>query len=229
MAGAYLGVLVLTGWLTGRPLRPLFDGFAPPSPYHWVNPPPALRSGNVTPKPTVLSVALGPDGSPATSVTSDDGQLSLNLPARAIPAAPGQTTATFTVTPVDAATLGPLPDLFADGNAYRLELAYDPSGEPLERLAQPASVLMVVPQPAASIFSSADGRSWTRRDTSTVSNSTAATTGADLGYFLAGAAGPVRAVGRRSDIGPTLAVVGATVVLAVALWAAPLLVRRRRP
>ena len=39
VAGAYVLVALITPRWTGRPLVPLFDGFAPPAPYAWVNPP----------------------------------------------------------------------------------------------------------------------------------------------------------------------------------------------
>ncbi|MEA2716442.1 MAG: hypothetical protein QOI99_759, partial [Actinomycetota bacterium] len=182
LAGGYLGVALLTSWLTGRPIRPLFDGFAPPAAYQWVKPPRELASTNVVPKETIVSVLLGPDGNQPASVSSGDGQFALNLPAGAVPAAEGQSTAqstaedqstapstaqstaegqstapstapttapstapstaqttaegqstapptapstaqataTFTLTPLDAGTLAPLPGLFADGNAYRV-------------------------------------------------------------------------------------------------------------
>ena len=228
MVGAYLAAALLTPWLSGRPLRPLFDGFAPPSPYQWVHPPRELRAGNVVPKATLASVTTGPDGNPPRSVSSEDGQLTLNLPAGAIPPAEGQTTATFTITPLDAATLSPLPGLFADGNAYRVELAYDPSGRTLDALAQAANALLVVPQPADSIWFSADGKSWRRLETTPVSGTTAAAVVDDQGYYLAGAAAAVGVGGGGpSDLARTVAVAGVTAVLALGLWLVPAAVRRR--
>jgi hypothetical protein len=228
VVGVYVGTALLTPWLSGRAFRPLFDGFAPPSAYQWVRPPQELRAGNIVPKESVVSVTLGPAGNQPDSVSSADGQFTLNLPAGALPPAEAQTTATFTITPLDAATLSPLPGLFADGNAYRLQVVDDPSGRALDALAQPANAVLVVPQPAEAIWFSADGRSWRRLDTQSVSNSTAATVVSDMGYYLAGAAAAVGDTGAMSDLARTLVVVGGTAVLALGLWLTPVVLRRRR-
>src|SRR5207302_56027 len=63
----------------------------------------------------------------------------------------------------DPATLGPLPpDLRADGNAYRLELAYSPSNQPIDALVAPGNVILTVPHQAAALLFAADGRTWDR-------------------------------------------------------------------
>ncbi|MEA2717545.1 MAG: hypothetical protein QOI99_1862, partial [Actinomycetota bacterium] len=146
------------------------------------------------------------------------------------PTAPStaQATATFTLTPLDAGTLAPLPGLFADGNAYRVQVAYDPSGRPLAALAQPANALVVVPQPAEAIWFSADGRSWRRLETVPVSTTSSAVVTVDMGYYLAGAASAVEGAGGMSDLARTLAVLGVTAVLALGLWTVPVALRRRR-
>lgn len=50
LALLYVVVAAVTAQLSSRPVLPLFDGFAPPTPYAWVNPPPARAADNVPPK-----------------------------------------------------------------------------------------------------------------------------------------------------------------------------------
>jgi hypothetical protein len=143
--------------------------------------------------------------------------------------AEGQTAAAFTVTPLDPATLAPLPGLAADGNAYRVEVAYEPSGRAVDAFASPITVLLVVPQPADTLFGSTDGQAWQPLQTASISSTSAAAPADKPGYVLAGAAATLPAGGGgRSDPGRTLAAVAATALLAVALWFAPVLLRRLR-
>ena len=115
MAGRGLGVL------------PLYDGFAPPPRYRFVNPPPSLADGNKVPVPTRTVVRLEPGGSVEARAASDDDQLVVNLPAGAIPAAAPNTMAAMTITPVDPATLAPLPEgASPEGNGFRVDIAYLP-------------------------------------------------------------------------------------------------------
>jgi hypothetical protein len=227
LVSVYLGGTLLTARLTGRPARVLYDGFAPPVPYQWVNPPRELRSGNVVPAPKVERVELGPDGSPRRSVSSADGQLVLNLAAGAVAPAGDQTAATFTLTPLDPAGLAALPRLAADGNAYRVDVAYEPSGQIVDSFASPVNVLFVVPQPADTLFASADGQAWQPLETSAISSTSSAAPAGRPGYFLAGAAETLPAGGGQpSDVARTVAAVAVTALLAVALWFAPVLVNR---
>lgn len=74
LALLYVVVAALTAQLSSRPVLPLFDGFAPPTPYAWVNPPPERAGDNVVPKPVEREVPLAPDGVPATNATTDDAR-----------------------------------------------------------------------------------------------------------------------------------------------------------
>lgn len=226
---AYVGVLVLT--MGARRALPLYDGFAPPPRYEWVRPPAVFAAGNTVPRAKQSDVNLGPGGSAQAGFTSDDAQLVLNLPAGAIPAAAPATKASLTITPLDPATLAPLPGgANADGNAYRVEIAYVPGASALATLAAPSSALLTVPESAEKVFNSPDGRSWTQLELVPVDNSRVSFRLAAPGYVLASAA-PVAvapSMASRAEVARTLAVAGATVVVAGALFFGPVAARRLR-
>lgn len=229
LVSVYLGGTLLTARLTGRAARVLYDGFAPPVPYQWMSPPKELRPGNVVPEPKTDRVDLGPDGSPRRSVGSADGQLVLNLAAGAVAPAESQTAVAFTLTPLDPSALGALPRLAPDGNAYRVDATYEPSGRDVGAFASPVNVLIVVPQPADTLFASADGQAWQPLETAGITSTSSAAPASGPGYFLAGAAETLPARGGGpSDATRTLAAVAVTALLAVALWFAPLLLERLR-
>ncbi|MEW6155140.1 MAG: hypothetical protein AB1673_14325 [Actinomycetota bacterium] len=213
--------------------RPLFDGFAPPTPYRWVDPPPEFRAGNQPPRSSTFEVALGPMGSPNASGSSEDGQVILSFAAGAFPPNAEDARVVVTVTPLDPATLAPPPaSLGPDGNAYRVDMAYAPSGREVTELAVPGDVFVVVPEPAQALLFSSDGRTWAPLEFRPVQ---------DLGQIggaftrpghLLAVAPPVA---RPSDTAGTdeatrLAITAAvTAGLAVVIWAAPALWRRARP
>lgn len=145
----------------GGRVRPLFDGFAPPPPYRWVNPPREFAAGNDPPGPSTFDVALGPAGSVQGGGSSEDGQAIFSFAAGAFPAHPPDTKVTVQVTPLDPSTLAaPPPGVAADGNAYRVDFAYQPSSQAVPLLAVPADVFLVVPEPAQTLLFSTDGQSW---------------------------------------------------------------------
>jgi hypothetical protein len=167
LVGVYLVVAVATMVLSDRPFRPLFDGLAPPVPYHWVNPPAENARDNVAPSAASRDVALAVDGSPFVNVTPEDGQAILLLEPRAVAPHPPDTTLTVAVTPFDVLTLGPLPeDMSPAGNAYRVALTYQPSGQAVgDVTVDTSSVSLVAATPSDFLLFSADGRSWVRRTT----------------------------------------------------------------
>jgi hypothetical protein len=71
VALAYAGVVVATSLLSDRTVRPLFDAVGPPPVYRWVKPPPDFAPGNLKPKPTEISVGLGPDALPPAGSSED--------------------------------------------------------------------------------------------------------------------------------------------------------------
>jgi hypothetical protein len=156
-------VLAVTGTLPfGRNVRPLFEGIGPPPAYRWVKPPAALASNNVPPKPNDTDIPLTPTGSQQSGAQSEDNQVVLNLAPNAVPPHAPDTSVRIHIDPLDPATLGPLPpDVKPNGNAYQVTITYQPSGTPVTSLTSAGNVLLTVPLPAAGLFSSADGRTWT--------------------------------------------------------------------
>ena len=231
LAALYLLVAVVTPDLSGRPLRPLFDGFAPPAPYAWVNPPPEFAKDNRKPTDATQDVALGPDGTAASNSTTSDGQAIAGLDAGSAPAHAPDTTVRVQVTPVDPGTLGPLPaGLRPEGNAYRITLTYEPSGQPLATLAKPGTVALTAAAPASTLLFSADGKSWQDVNGRPFGDSNglfAQLTGP--GYFLPTSHNPARTGGGSgggSGSGAVLAVVGGVIVVAAVV--AGVVVTRRR-
>jgi hypothetical protein len=172
VALAYLVGAALSGSLSPLARRPLLDGFAPPPPYRWVRPPPALAASNKPPSRGRAVVRLTASGSEVTAVATDDGQANLLLlGAGAVPSSPGQRSVTITLQPLDPATLGPVPaGLLVVGNAYRVRAVYQPSGTPVT-LGGGTTVALVYPLlsvPVSSPFAyivltSKDGMTWTRQ------------------------------------------------------------------
>src|SRR5436190_1690588 len=96
------------------------------APYRWVHPPAERAVGNVPPTGSVVDVAVGELGTGAASVGSSDLQLIASLPSGAIAPTAGASVVSFTVSPVDPAGLGAVPNgLHADGNAYSLAASYE--------------------------------------------------------------------------------------------------------
>ena len=161
LALLYVVVAALTAQLSSRPVLPLFDGFAPPTPYSWVNPPPERAGDNVAPKPVEREVPLGPEGVAATNASTDDAQAIVGLDKGSVPANPPDTAVKVRIIPDDAGALGPLPTgLRAVSNAYRVELAYVPSGTAVDRLATKGTVALTAADTGDRMLFSADGQTW---------------------------------------------------------------------
>ncbi|MGI8808953.1 MAG: hypothetical protein ACR2KK_14155 [Acidimicrobiales bacterium] len=164
LALLYVVVALVTDQLSSRPVLPLFDGFAPPAPYQWVNPPPERAGDNVAPQPVEREFALAPDGAPASSATTDDAQAIVGLDKGSVPASAGDTAVVVRLVPTDAGTLGPLPPgLRAVSNAYKVELRYVPSQTPLTRLAVKGTLALTATGPGDRLLHSTDGRTWQER------------------------------------------------------------------
>ena len=160
MAG-YLSVAVLTGhWRPFGP-RPLYDGVGPAPPYHWVTPPPSFAAANQKPAEMTGTISLeGGQPSPFNGASSEI-QIVLNIQAGSFGAHAGDTAVDLRATPVDPATLGPLPaGASADGNAVRLTFEYLPSGQPAGALVHPASLSLRFPTGAEEVWVSETGTGW---------------------------------------------------------------------
>jgi hypothetical protein len=165
----YLAGAAVSGRASILARRPLLDGLAPPTPYRWVSPPPELAASNKPPASGRFTLELTPEGSQLGAFSTPDGQVNLVLSQGAVPPRPGQTGVDVTVEPVDPATLGPVPSgLVGAGNAYLIEVSYQPSGDKVETLGGQSSVGLVYPlldtavaDPGGhQVLSSADGRAW---------------------------------------------------------------------
>ena len=164
LAALYVVVAFLTAQLSSRPVLPLFDGFAPPVPYNWVNPPPELAAGNTVPPPVERQFPVGPDGAPASNAPSDDAQIIVGLDNGSVPASSADTTISVRMVPADPGTLGPLPPgLRAVSNAYQVTVTYLPSQTPLTRLGVKGTVALTAGDTGDRMLYSADGLAWEER------------------------------------------------------------------
>jgi hypothetical protein len=222
VALVYVATLLLTMQLSGRHVRPLFEGIGPTAPYHWVDPPPEFAAGNVEPSSATVDIPIEAEGTGPAGPATPDGQLVLAMPGGAIAPNPPDTSVKATLTPLSPAAFADVPEgLRPDGNVYRVELAYEPSGAPVPRLAEPGNVILVVPEPAESLLFSTDGEAWTVLETQQVGGAAATTVGARLdapGLYLAAAppAAPTDASRRPDDAGSVHATAAATAGRAVA-------------
>ncbi|MDQ4070588.1 MAG: hypothetical protein M3203_14125 [Actinomycetota bacterium] len=165
LAVLYVLVALATEQLSSRPVLPLFDGFAPPTPYSWVNPPPERDGDNVTPRAAEREFPLGSEGSPASNVATDDAQAIVGLDAGSVAPHPPDTAVRVTVTPVDAGTLAPLPPgLRAVSNAYQVGMTYVPSQTPITGLAVKGTVALTAAETGDRLLYSPDGQSWQERE-----------------------------------------------------------------
>jgi hypothetical protein len=107
-----------------------------------------------------VSIQLSDQGTRAASFGTTDAQAIVTLPAGAVPPAAGAEAALVSVEPVDPDAVGPPPaDLRFDGNAYGVEIAYQPSGDPAELR---AALTLVLRYPAnATLLLRRDGSRWT--------------------------------------------------------------------
>lgn len=233
VALALVYAAVAAGYVAaGGRLRPLFDGFAPPPPYRWVNPPKEFAAGNDPPRPSRFDVPLGPDGSLQAGGSSDDGQAIFSFAAGTFPAHPPDTTVTVEVTPVDPATLGAPPaGLAADGNAYRVNLGYAPTATSIPMLSIPGDVFVVVPEPAQTLLFSTTGQGWESLPSRPVPDPTQIGGRFDRPGYLLAVAPPLPP--RDLSTGPSdsarlLQVAAVTLALTAALILAPVVWRRMR-
>jgi hypothetical protein len=227
----YLAVLVGTLGLRGHHIRPLYEGVGPPAPYEWVNPPRQFAVGNIVPKPTSAAISVTAGRSEAAGLSSSDAQVIVNVAAGAIPTPPGTITVGVTITPLDPATLGPLPsNLHPDGNAYRIVMTAEPSHAPIGSLTQPGNIFLTLPLAGTALLHSPDGRSWQSLPVQHVPGQIAL--GAAFthpGYYLAGTSSAVVGPGGGgSGSGSVIVPVIIVILAAVVIIGVPLLVRRLR-
>jgi hypothetical protein len=158
----YLVAVAVTVALRHDDARPLYDGFVAPTSYRFVDPPAFFAAGNVEPHDLVTTIPLDSAGSAAAGFATSDGQFVVNLGKGAIAAAPGATTVAVRVAPLSPRRLAAVPDgLRANGNAYRVEMTYEPTGGAVTRLAQPGTMLIEIPELGTALFTSPVATAWT--------------------------------------------------------------------
>lgn len=232
LAALYAVVVVVTGVATDRPVRPLFDAIGGAFPYKWVDPPWYVGSTNIKPGPSTTEIVFENGTSPLVGVNSEDAQIVLNLPQGAIPPNGGDTSVRATFTPLDPKKLGDTPgDMRPDGNAYRVEMSYQPSGQPVRSTTTSGNVVMIVPDEAERMLFSLDGKSWDELPTQMLGDpTTVGSTFNKPGYYLVGTrlpefVNPNKDDGRKRTIGIVMIVAALALLLGFVL---PAILRRSR-
>lgn len=136
-----LGVFAALAWISAasvsfdrglQPVRPLYDGGAPPPPYRFVTPPDAFKADNQKPTTTTKTFPVKAGRSPSQAIASDDSQASIVFSDGGFVVPKGATGVEVTITPLDPATKPAAPKgLALEGNAYRFDAVYLPSRDPL--------------------------------------------------------------------------------------------------
>jgi hypothetical protein len=232
LVGLYAAVVIVTGITSGHPVRPLLDGAGGQAPYRWVKPPWYATATNIKPKASSTEITFENGVSPLIGVNSDDAQIILNLPQGALPAHDSDTAVRASFTPLDPKKLGKPPDpTRPNGNAYKVEMTYQPSGAPVPQTTTSGNVIMVVPDEAETMLFSLDGKSWDELPSHRLGDPT--TVGSAFnkpGYYLVNTALPEFANPNKGD-GTKKTVGTAMVVAAIALllgYVLPTLLRRSR-
>lgn len=232
LAVLYAGVVVVTGLTAGHPVRPLFDAAGGTVPYKWVKAPWYVASTNIKPRPSHQDIAFEDGASPQTGVTSEDAQVILNLPQGALPPRTGETAVRVSFTPLDPAKLAKPPGgERPNGNAYRVQMSYQPSGTPLDALTTSGNVVMVVPDEAERMLFSADGKSWSELPTQTLGDPTTVGSAFNTaGYYLVSTslpefANPNKESGTKRTVGIVMVVAAVALLLGYVL---PAILRRSR-
>lgn len=213
-AALYIGAALATAASGLLPVRPLYDGAAPPPPYRYVDPPADLADQNEPPLSETAHVEFGPDGSLYRTIGPDDTQCLVVFREKGIAPREGETRVRVTIRPLDPDGFPAVPEgLVAQGNAYRVTAVYDRSGEPAE-LTDPVDVILRYPVHGSAVLRARRG-GWTNLVTTGAPASFQVFAESDdLGVFLA--AGPPVQDGGRPWL--PFAVGGAAVVAAGLGW-----------
>jgi hypothetical protein len=233
LALAYVATVGVTlGWHPGR-VRPLYEGFTPPSTYHWVDPPRIFAAGNQPPTVTHATVKLGPAGSLATGVSTDDAQLVVGMAAGAVARHGSDTSVAVTITPLAADAMAALPSPYrASGNVYDVAMAYQPSGVVVTHLSGAgASMVLIIPEVGNRIYTTPTRSAPWRQIPAHAVPPTDLTLGATMqvpGYYVGATSLPPLAFHHGSSAGTVAISVGVGVLAVLVLGGGFLLSRRRR-
>ena len=137
------------------------------------------------------------------------------------------------VTPLAPRDLPPVPDgLRANGNAYRVELTYQPTGARVPPFAKPGTLLIEIPELGNALFVSGDRANWSRLPARAIPPRRLSMSAqfAASGDFLAATNLPELAAPPGSSRPGAIVLGGATALAAGGLFAAAYfaVVRRRR-
>jgi hypothetical protein len=229
VAIVYVAVVAITVAIRTGHVRPLYDGFAPPSQYQWVDPPSFFAAGNTRPKGASATVALGPTGSVAAGFGSPDGQFVIDLPRDAIPPRAGEDHAVLTITPLSSSRFAPLPSgLRPNGNVYRLAMHYAKSGVPVDELAKPGTVLVEIPEVGTDMFRAQGEHAWYRVPSTALGSRqlSVSATFARTGDYVSGTALPELVASSTRSRNWWL-IGGGTALAAAVLFAGSVLLARR--
>jgi hypothetical protein len=87
-------------------------------------------------------LVLGPQGSQANEISTEDQQALVTFSEAVIAARPGESSVRVTITPLDPASVGPAPaGRHFDGNAYRIDAVYAAASTPAV-LSAPVTVVL---------------------------------------------------------------------------------------
>jgi hypothetical protein len=232
LAGLYALAVASTGLVSDRPVRPLFDAIGGAIPYKWVNPPWYVGSTNIKPGPSSTDIPFENGTSPLIGVNSEDAQIILNLPQGALGPNGGDTAVRASFTPLDPKKLAKPPGgMRPSGNAYRVEMAYQPSGDPVRQVTTSGNVVMVVPDEAQKMLFSSDGKSWAELPTQLLGDpNTVGSAFNTPGYYLVGTTlpefvNPNKDDGRKRVLGIAMIVGALALLLGFVL---PAILRRSR-
>jgi hypothetical protein len=216
---------------------------APPAPYRWASPPAGvgrtatpLSASTVLPS-TLVSEATAPvpawslDGQQSTSASTPDGQATLLFDSGSVPPVPGQESIRVTLTPEAGQRVGSPPARQSYwSNAYQINAAYEPSGEPVTDLS--VGVLLAVPSipatatqgigptPPGAAIARWNGSSWTTLPASTTQFAALSAPTTTLGIFVVVAPEPFPAQPSRRGWLLAALVLGAAALVAgtLSLW-----------
>jgi hypothetical protein len=200
-----------------------YDGIAPPQPYRWVSPPPALRAGNQQPQSGHSTVKVDAQGVEPGNVFTNDGQASLSFLPASFATPPGGAAEVLDIQPQ---TTYPAPTGFVLGtNVYCFTSSTPllPDKDPLVTLQFATNA----PAPT-DVYEYVPGGTWKRiASAGTTAPFYIAARAATLGCF-AGGYQPGRAGSGPGGVVTTLPVIAGLAVGVVVLAGIPLLVLRRR-
>jgi hypothetical protein len=155
-------VLATIGLVGATGCSPLpADGAATtPASYRFVDPPALFAAGNVSPQDRTATIALGAGGSAPAGIATPDGQFVIDLGRGAIAPAASATTVAVRITALAPRHLRALPNGRSNGNAYRVDMMYQPTGVNVARFAKPGTLLIETPELASALYDSPDATHW---------------------------------------------------------------------